>query len=475
MKKHGTNPVNGTPLQTPDLIRLNFAKNDDGDMVDPVTYKVFTDNTHIVALKPSGNVFAHATVEKLNIKAKMWRDLVSDEAFTRKDMIVLQDPQNVESRNLSSFKYLKDGISTLTPAQERERNDPSLNVNRAALGSGAKSLESSGPTASVGTAKIVSRSSPAPIKPPQSLRQSRSVPYNAAQHSTGRAAASLTSTGLTPHTSTERAILTEEEYMLKPKRVKTIGYARIRTSLGTLDVELYPEFAPKAVWNFIRLTQKGYYDGTSFHRSVRNFMLQGGDPSGTGKGGQSIWGKPFVDEFDGPRTHDEKGIISMANKGKNTNGSQFFVLYRPAKHLDRKHTVFGKVIGGLDVLSAIEAVSVDEKDRPEKEITIEGVEVFVDPFEEFQKEKIERGEGEKIRKAAGERTDEFTTWTGKRIRGDGERVNGNGVTGVGKYLSQDAQGIDVEEGAFEEWEDQAAGEPVGKKTKIGDFGNFDNW
>ncbi|KAL8945677.1 MAG: hypothetical protein Q9222_007817, partial [Ikaeria aurantiellina] len=87
-------------------------------MVDPVTYKVFTDNTHIVALKNTGNVFTYDTIERLNIKAKNWRDLVSEEDFSRKDIITLQDPQNVESRNLSSFKYLKDGTDTLTPEQQ---------------------------------------------------------------------------------------------------------------------------------------------------------------------------------------------------------------------------------------------------------------------------------------------------------------------------------------------------------------------
>ncbi|KAK5004185.1 Peptidyl-prolyl cis-trans isomerase cyp8, partial [Elasticomyces elasticus] len=93
-KKHGTNPVDGTPLKSSELIKLNFSKNDDGEYVDPVTFKVFTDNTHIVALSNTGNVFAYDTIERLNIKAKNWRDLISDEEFIRKDIITLQDPQN---------------------------------------------------------------------------------------------------------------------------------------------------------------------------------------------------------------------------------------------------------------------------------------------------------------------------------------------------------------------------------------------
>ncbi|KAL2049410.1 hypothetical protein ABVK25_010314 [Lepraria finkii] len=137
--KHGTNPITGKPLGSEELIKLDFHKNDEGEMVDPVTFKVFTDNTHLVALKNTGNVFAYDTVERLNIKAKMWRDLVSDEEFGRKDIITLQDPQNVQSRNLSSFKYLQDGVSTLTEAQKRERNS---GVNASALGNAASMIKS---------------------------------------------------------------------------------------------------------------------------------------------------------------------------------------------------------------------------------------------------------------------------------------------------------------------------------------------
>jgi peptidyl-prolyl cis-trans isomerase-like 2 len=154
---------------------------------------------------------------------------------------------------------------------------------------------------------------------PDSTQQ---VPYNAAKYTTGRTAASLTSTGLTPQTSTELAILTDEQYMLKRGRVKIRGYARLSTNLGDLNLELHTEYAPKAVWNFIQLAKKGYYKDVAFHRNIKGFMIQGGDPTGTGRGGESIWGKNFDDEFEGPLKHDTRGTVSMANKGKNTNSSQ---------------------------------------------------------------------------------------------------------------------------------------------------------
>ena len=460
--------------------------------MDPVTYKVFTDNTHIVTLRTTGNVFAHDTVERLNIKAKMWKDLISEEDFGRKDIITLQDPQNIETRNLSTFKYLKDGTSTLTPQQQRERNEPRNNVNLNALGSAAdvfalrqnpaeiakaltKNLKTAAPKASSSLASKTAS------KPTASSNVNASAAYNAAQHTTGRAAASFTSTGLTPHTTAERALLSDEEYMLKPKRVKTHGYARISTSLGDLNLELLPEFAPKAVWNFVQLAKRGYYNGTRFHRNIRNFMIQGGDPTGTGKGGTSCWGKNFGDEFDGPLSHAEgRGVVSMANKGKNTNGSQFFVLYRPAKHLDRKHTIFARVVGGLETLGRMEEVQVGEGDRPVEDIEVKDVSVFVDPFEEFLKARREKEEREGVRREIereGGAEDERTTWTGKRVRGDGGGLGaGEGAAaGVGKYLNVAKEADNGSGTLAEEWE--TAEEPVKKKAKAGGggFGNFDSW
>lgn len=501
LKKHGTNPLTGLPLKSNELIKLHFAKNDDGDMVDPVTFKVFTDNTHIVALGNTGNVFAWDTVERLNIKAKMWRDLVSDEEFSRKDIITLQDPQNVGSRDLSSFKYIQDGVSTLTEEQQKERKDPSRNVNTEALGNAGKILKAKEAVArareqrtggdpnrntAVPGSNALTVSKNGTSTQTSSAHTAKQVPYNAAQHTTGKAAASFTSTGLTPHTSGERALLTDEEYMLKPRRVKVQGYARIQTSLGDLNVELQPEFAPRAVWNFVQLSKKGYYKDVAFHRNIRNFMIQGGDPTGTGKGGTSIWGKNFQDEFDGPLTHDARGMVSMANKGKNTNSSQFFITYRPAKHLDRKHTIFGRVVGGKDTLSRLENAKVSEGDnRPIDEIVIRDIVVFVDPFEEFQKAKREKDEAEKEKEEVvkqGGREDDRTTWTGKRVRADGVVLqDAGGGGGVGKYLKAAAAGEGTAGGdggneIVEEWEGGEVEEPAKKKVKAaGGFGNFDSW
>jgi peptidyl-prolyl cis-trans isomerase-like protein 2 len=169
----------------------------------------------------------------------------------------------------------------------------------------------------------------------------------------------------------------------------------------------------------------------------------------------------------------------MANKGKNTNSSQFFITYKAAPHLDRKHTIFGLVVDGKNVLTKMEAVQTDGSNRPLNKIFIKDVVVFVDPFAEFQtqKKELERREHEQeeIRRQGGTE-DDRTTWTGKRIRGDGTIVSAEGKESVGKYLSKGASssgGDGPERGGsrMESWE-----EPVRKKMKgSGGFGNFDSW
>lgn len=125
----------------------------------------------------------------------------------------------------------------------------------------------------------------------------------------------------------------------------------IETSRGTIELELYPEHAPVTVNNFLFLAGENYYDGTSFHRVISDFMVQGGDPTGTGRGGP---GYRFQDEFDNNPLRHERGVISMANAGPGTNGSQFFITHGPQPHLDGRHTVFGKVVAGQDVVDAIQ-------------------------------------------------------------------------------------------------------------------------
>ncbi len=126
---------------------------------------------------------------------------------------------------------------------------------------------------------------------------------------------------------------------------------RMETDRGDIDLELYPEYAPVTVNNFVFLADEGFYDGVTFHRVIADFMIQGGDPTGTGAGGP---GYRFADELAANPLRHERGVISMANSGPDTNGSQFFITHMPQPHLDGKHTVFGRVTGGMDVIDAVE-------------------------------------------------------------------------------------------------------------------------
>ncbi len=180
--------------------------------------------------------------------------------------------------------------------------------------------------------------------------------------------------------------------------------AVMHTSMGDIAIRLFPEHAPKTVENFVTHAKNGYYDGIVFHRVIKDFMIQGGDPTATGCGGESIWGKNFEDEFT-PALHNLRGALSMANAGPGTNGSQFFIVqansvhpnfisqmkelpdYFPAEaveayqqvggtpHLDFHHTVFGQVYAGMEVVDAIASVATNPSDKPLEDVTILGVDV----------------------------------------------------------------------------------------------------
>jgi cyclophilin family peptidyl-prolyl cis-trans isomerase len=154
----------------------------------------------------------------------------------------------------------------------------------------------------------------------------------------------------------------------------SILVATIKTNMGDIEVKLFEKLTPKTVENFVGLAKKGYYNGVIFHRVIDKFMIQGGDPTGTGRGGQSIWGKSFEDEIVPSLVFDKPGYLAMANAGPNTNGSQFFITVIPTTWLNGHHTIFGEVIGGMDVVYAISKVQTSKPgDKPLKDVVINEV------------------------------------------------------------------------------------------------------
>ncbi|KAF2848881.1 peptidyl-prolyl cis-trans isomeras-like protein-like 1 [Plenodomus tracheiphilus IPT5] len=142
------------------------------------------------------------------------------------------------------------------------------------------------------------------------------------------------------------------------------------TTIGTIVIELYNDHAPKTCKNFATLAQRNYFNGLIFHRIIPNFMIQGGDPTGTGRGGESIYGEKFEDEISPALKHTGAGILSMANSGPNTNGSQFFITLAPTPWLDGKHTIFGRVKSGMQIVKKLGLVKTDKEDRPVEDIKI---------------------------------------------------------------------------------------------------------
>jgi len=216
------------------------------------------------------------------------------------------------------------------------------------------------------------------------------------------------------------------------RKKKQKGYVRLITSEGMLNLELHTDFVPRTTDNFLRLCEKNYYDNTIFHRLIRNFMVQGGDPTGTGRGGASGFegGKAFRDEFDSRLSHQGPGVVSMANNGKDTNRSQFFVSLKSCQHLDLKHSAFGRVVGGLQLLTVLNDWETDEKDRPKKELKLIRTEVFKNPFKEAMAEAAKP----KVEKVI----DPVATWFSNR-RDPMEDHKNRYSASVGKYLEAPAQ------------------------------------
>ncbi|KAJ7364249.1 cyclophilin-type peptidyl-prolyl cis-trans isomerase [Mycena olivaceomarginata] len=155
----------------------------------------------------------------------------------------------------------------------------------------------------------------------------------------------------------------------------------LHTTLGELKIEIFCEAVPKTAENFLALCASNYYDDCVFHRNIRGFMVQTGDPNGSGKGGQSIWGKPFPDEIRSTLKFNSRGMVAMANGGPDTNKSQFFITYAKQPHLDGKYTIFGKVIDGADsTLDAMERVPVTPKNRPINEFKLTHITIHSNPI-----------------------------------------------------------------------------------------------
>lgn len=336
------NPVTGEELASAkSLTKLKLTKSESGAYIDPVTFKEFQRLSEVVVVKVSGQVYFAGTIREMCVKPGHMVDLVTDQPFTKSDVLKLHGGVGVLQKSKDALK--RDREKEIEKETERKRQRTKQQQD-----------DDETPAASAVSKTLT----------------------------THHMATSLTSTAVNLSTTSKfQTILLDQ--LLRPKRFEGPGYAVIETNLGSLNVELWSKYSPKAVYNFVKHAQSGYYIGTIFHRNIRNFMIQGGDP--TGRGGKSAFppdGKPFKDETNSPYKFTGRGMLAMANKGKNTNTSQFFFTYGRVPHLDGKHTIFGQIVGGLNVLDAMERVPVDSTDKPKQKIRILDVRILVDPFEE---------------------------------------------------------------------------------------------
>ncbi len=174
----------------------------------------------------------------------------------------------------------------------------------------------------------------------------------------------------------EKSSKDEVQLYNQPSTVTMAKQAILETSLGEIHIKLFTKECPKTVENFVTHAKNGYYNNLIFHRVIKGFMIQTGDPSGDGTGGESVWGSEFEDEFSPGLKHDLPFTVSMANHGAHTNGSQFFITTVPCPWLDNKHTVFGRAFRGMDTVQNIEAVKVDPDDKPFIDVRLYAIKII---------------------------------------------------------------------------------------------------
>eukprot|EP00918_Siedleckia_nematoides_P019685 GHVU01041965.1.p1 GENE.GHVU01041965.1~~GHVU01041965.1.p1 ORF type:complete len:472 (-),score=62.93 GHVU01041965.1:2336-3751(-) len=357
------NPVTGNELAKDELIPIVFHKNAEGAFHCPITYKVFNDHTHIVANRKSGHVYSYEAVLNLCKKANNWQDLITSEPFTQADLVTIQDPHNVATRKIDSFDFIIKGIEPVTtpvrgtPAESGSdkpavQRNPFIDKVLEQVAERQKERENEqGDVSHFYRSEDPSPNNQPPTGPHGDIGVAAGSNVRKTKHvseTTAAQSASLTSTVMKRHLQVEYRDLTEIE-ILTPfykwvKRHKKKGYVRMETTLGRLNIMLHCDHCPLATDSFIRHCASGFYADTVFFRSIPNFVIQGGDPTGTGKGGESAFNdkKPFADEFSQKLTHTGKGVVAMANNGRNSNGSQFYFTYKSCEHLNYKHVVFGK-------------------------------------------------------------------------------------------------------------------------------------
>ncbi|KAL7565052.1 hypothetical protein ACA910_020759 [Epithemia clementina (nom. ined.)] len=411
--KFKKDPATGKPMSTQELIFLNIDKDEEtGAWQCPILQKTFGDHVKVVAIRQrngdenTANVYSYQAYYELNVKGRNFTDLTSGAPFDRKkDVIILCDPENDafnKQRDINQFFHIQherelhsqnndssgDNIRhSMTACRVLEKLKKKKRTHHEENSSTAVWSNDNDNQSKLRKVEKGGRSPTGTI-----LAQD----VTGVQFNTSQGAASLTSTGVSLAQDALARPATEEEILQAEFRVMTTklkgrkGYVKMNLCVEpnkadatendkfSLTIELHTDIAPRTCANFLGLCSAGEYDGCSFHRLIQKFMIQGGRARG-GKKDESFWNGSFVDEFDDRLTHAGPGQVSMANSGANTNARQFFITFASCRHLDRKHSVFGKVVQGMDHLKMLEKIPTKSNDSPEQTITIDSMEVLENP------------------------------------------------------------------------------------------------
>eukprot|EP00347_Sterkiella_histriomuscorum_P002172 403369189 len=457
LRKYKKNPITGAPMKESDLIKLNFHKNEQGEYHCPITYKTFTDHTHIIAIRETGNVISFEAFNELNKEPQWYFDLLTNEKFDPKKIITIQDPKS-PGRKVNQYHYKQnneDIQQLLKEKSQKKKDEGNQFINQPIAGkrildelkqsTQAKQDQSKNST----NTKFASGSEffkSFEVEPElESLRVEpkvyieKRVKEGSRLHNSsteGLTSSGFTSTRYEPVTKNVMRQLSDNEIRkdyynpIKSKQLK--GKVSLVTNYGTMIIEIHCDRVPKTGENFLELCENKYFKGTKFHRLIKGFMIQGGDPDGTGRGGKSYFGEKFEDEFHPSIPHMGRGVLSMANSGENTNGSQFFITFKSCPHLDGKHSVFGKVIQGLEFLDKVENMAVNSSDMPKDDIKIEDTIVLVNPYRDTIAEILMK-EWKKKHLEHLQKKDQDVKWT--TLSGFKKTQDTNqGVDTIGKYI-----------------------------------------
>jgi len=450
------------------LISLQMDKDEEtGKWQCPVLCKPFSNHTKIVAIRqnPPGNeanVYSHEAVQELNIKPKNNIDLLSGKKINlKRDLIVLQDPSDAEHnklRDIHNFKHTAMLRDETQASLDASSGNVRLSVTASRImGKMKRKREEEGEKEKIRKDKQRLRDEKRKKDGGMGVDEAETAStennklrvftneLTGAEMTSGRTSGSLTSTAMSVSYDKDMREATQEEILQSQlytmKQMKQKGFVRLTTNLGVMDLELHCDIAPRTCTNFIGLVEKGKYNGTLFHRSIRNFMIQGGKPLKESGSESSLWGKPFADEFDDRLKHEGPGILSMANAGPGTNKQQFFITYKSAPHLNRKHSVFGSVAKGMDVLQEMEKVPTNKKDKPADPIKIIEAVVFLNPVKEAEKKESIRIQ-KRIQEKRGEKDERQASARGKpstkpqESQDDKNSKPETSSSRIGRYLPQ---------------------------------------